>query len=117
MTLVGALTGTIIPQVEATINFFDGAVFKPAAELIEIAFSGGVILLGQSHPWHTFTLGRAKRQTDPPAVRALSTCSPGSGASLSARLGAVFGVYAAALTALIERISSLVSFLMSSASD
>ena len=115
VTLVGALTGTIIPQVEATMNFFDGAIFKPAAEMIEIAFSGSVILLGTVTSLAYFHFG-ARQKADGSTRRSgiVNLLAWIGRIFIGSTLGAVFaGVYAAALTALIERISSIVNFLMS----
>lgn len=115
VTLVGALTGTIIPQVEATMNFFDGAIFKPAAEMIEIAFSGSVILLGTVTSLAYFHFG-ARQKVDGSTRRSgiVNLLAWIGRIFIGSTLGAVFaGVYAAALTALIERISSIVNFLMS----
>ena len=115
VTLVGALTGTIIPQVEATANFFDGAIFKPAAEMIEIAFSGGIILLGTVTSLAYFHFG-ARQQADGTTRRSgiVNLLAWIGSIFIGSTLGAVFaGVYAAALTALIERISSIVNFFMS----
>ena len=115
VTLVGALTGTIIPQVEATMNFFDGAIFKPAAEMIEIAFSGSVILLGTVTSLAYFHFG-ARQKVDGSTRRSgiVNLLAWIGRIFIGSTLVAVFaGVYAAALTALIERISSIVNFLMS----
>lgn len=115
VTLVGALTGTIIPQVEATMNFFDGAIFKPAAEMIEIAFSGSVILLGTVTSLAYFHFG-ARQKADGSTRRSgiVNLLAWIGRIFIGSTLGAVFaGVYAAALTALIERISSIVNFLVS----
>lgn len=115
VTLVGALTGTIIPQVEATMNFFDGAIFKPAAEMIEIAFSGSVILLGTVTSLAYFHFG-ARQKVDGSTRRSgiVNLLAWIGRIFIGSTLGAVFaGVYAAALTALIERISSIVNFLVS----
>ncbi|MBK6645876.1 MAG: hypothetical protein IPG44_08985 [Anaerolineales bacterium] len=115
VTIVGALTGTIIPQIEATVNFFDGAISKPADQMLEIALSGGVILLGTVTSLAYFHFG-ARQKPDGSAKRAgvINLLAWVGRVFIGSALGAVFaGVYAAALTALIERIASIVGFLMS----
>lgn len=115
VTIVGALTGTILPQIEATVNFFDGAISKPADQMLEIALSGGVILLGTVTSLAYFHFG-ARQKPDGSAKRAgvINLLAWVGRVFIGSALGAVFaGVYAAALTALIERIASIVGFLMS----
>lgn len=112
VTLVGALTGTIIPQVEATMNFFDGAIAKPAAEMIETAVSGGVILAGTITSLAYFHFG-ARQKADGSTQRSgIANLLAWVGrVFIGSALGAIFaGVYAAALTALIERIFSFFIF-------
>lgn len=47
VTIAGALTGTIIPQVNATINFFDlQAASARNINLLEVAANGLVLLIG-----------------------------------------------------------------------
>ena len=113
VTLVGALSGTINPQVMATINFFQGAIHKPTNELIEISFSGGVILLGLVTSLAYFHFG-ARQKPDGSTKRfVLVDIFAWIGRIfIGITLGVIFaGVYAAALTAFIERVSSLVIFI------
>ncbi|MCB0118014.1 MAG: hypothetical protein KDD72_03215 [Anaerolineales bacterium] len=113
VTLVGALSGTINPQVMATINFFQGAIHKPTNELMEISFSGGVILLGLVTSLAYFHFG-ARQKPDGSTKRfVLVDIFAWIGRIfIGITLGVIFaGVYAAALTAFIERVSSLVIFI------
>lgn len=115
VTIVGALTGTIIPQFNATIGFFEGAVNKPTAELIETGFSGGIVLLGLVTSLAYFQFG-ARKKADGSTQRSgiVEIFAWAGRIFIGSTLGVIFaGVYAAALTALIERISSLVNFFMS----
>jgi len=113
VTLAGALTGTLIPQVNATINIFQGALSKPAGEMIETSFSGGVILLGLVTSLAYFHFGASQKPDGSTKRFALIDILAMLGRIfIGITLGAIFaGVYAAALTAFIERISSLVIFI------
>lgn len=112
VTLVGALTGTIIPQVEATVNFFDGAIAKPLPVMIETAISGGVILLGTITSLAYFHFGARQKADGSTRRSGITNVLAWLGRIfIGSALGAIFaGVYAAALTALIERISSFFIF-------
>ncbi len=115
VTIVGALTGTIIPQFNATIGFFEGAITKPAAEMIETSFSGGVVLLGLVTSLAYFQFGARKKADGSTQRYGIVEILAWMGRIfIGSTLGVIFaGVYASALTALIERISSLINFLMS----
>lgn len=115
VTLVGALTGTLIPQFNATIDIFGGAVGKGGFELVELLFSGGVVLLGVISTLAYFHFG-----AHPKADGSMRRFAPVEILAWVGRifigitLGVVFaGVYATALTTLIERISSLINFIAS----
>ncbi len=114
VTIAGALTGTLIPQVMGTINAFD--MVNAAARSIksfEVVFSGAFILAGTIFTLIYFHFG-ARPQADGSMQRlGLIEISSWVGRIfIGITLGAVFaGVYAAALTALIERISSLINFI------
>lgn len=114
-TLAGALTGTLIPQTAATVNFFEGAAGKPFAEMVETGFSGGVILLGVVASLAYFHFGARPKADGSTRRPGLINILAGVGrVFIGIALGAIFaGVYAAALTALIERAASLVNFIFS----
>jgi len=114
VTLAGALIGTIIPQVNATINFFDmRAAAARNISAFEVLGNGAILLAGVVTSLAYFHFG-ARQKPDGSTKR----FAPVDMAAWLGRifigitLGAIFaGVYAAALTALIERVSSLVIFI------
>ena len=114
VTIAGALTGTLIPQVLGTINAFDVvAATARNIQSYEVFFSGAFILLGTIFTLINFHFG-ARPKADGTMKRfGLIEISAWVGRIfIGITLGAVFaGVYAAALTALIERISSLINFI------
>ncbi|MGE5462014.1 MAG: hypothetical protein ACM3PS_01575 [Syntrophothermus sp.] len=107
----GALIGTLIPQATAAMSEFDlGSVTGPDAlvRLFEAAimFLGTVLTLAAFH----YTVGRA---ADGMAEQSsfLNVLSKAGRVFVSITLGVLFaGVYIAALTAMIERLSSLILF-------
>lgn len=111
--LAGALIGTLIPQVEATINFFDvNAALARNINLVEMFGNGAIILAGAATTLVYFHFGARKRE-DGSAHRfwLIEIIAWIGRIFIGVTLGAIFaGVYAAALTALIERLSSLVRF-------
>jgi hypothetical protein len=114
VTIAGALTGTLIPQVSGTINAFDMAAASARnIPFLEVLFSGGFILAGTIFTLIYFHFG-ARPKTDGTMQRfGLIEMSAWVGRIfIGITLGAMFaGVYAAALTALIERIASLINFV------
>ncbi|NWF63902.1 MAG: hypothetical protein HXY38_06305 [Chloroflexi bacterium] len=114
VTIAGALSGTLIPQVNATINFFD---MRSAAARNISAFealgNGAILLLGLVTSLAYFHFG-ARQRPDGSAKRfgLIEWIAWLGRIFIGITLGVIFaGVYAAALTALIERISSLVNFI------
>jgi hypothetical protein len=109
VTVVGALRGTLIPQFAGTINAFD-----PNLRLFSVLFDGSAILLGTVFTLIYFHFGA---QTKPDgSVRRFGFIEVLAWLGrffVGVTLGTVFaGVYAAALTALIERISSIINLLI-----
>lgn len=106
VTIAGALRGTLIPQVEGTIN-----AFSPALGLINIMTNGLAVLLGTALTLIYFHFGAHTRADG--SVRRLGVIEILAWLGrffIGVTLGVVFaGVYAAALTALIERISSMIN--------
>jgi hypothetical protein len=114
-TLAGALTGTIIPQILGTINAFDmsSASQKGISYFVEAITNGVIILAGTVLTLSYFHFG-ARPQTDGSMRRLglIEALAWGGRIFIGIALGAVFaGVYATALTSLIERISSLINFI------
>lgn len=107
----GALIGTLIPQATAAMSEFDlGSVTGPDAlvRLFEAAimFLGTVLTLAAFH----YTVGRAADGTAEQSSF-LNVLSKAGRVFVSITLGVLFaGVYIAALTAMIERLSSLILF-------
>jgi hypothetical protein len=107
----GALIGTLVPQAQAAMNAFDLASTSGSTALLRlfeatIMFFGTVLTLAAFH----FTTGRAP---DGSAKRSgfLDGLGKAGRVFISITLGVLFaGVYMAALTAMIERLSSLIHF-------
>lgn len=115
VTIAGAVAGTLIPQITGTINTFDKFDIRLGltAQNLEILFSGSTILAGVIFSLAYFQFG-AKPKADGSMRRnfLVEFMALIGRIFIGITLGAVFaGVYAAALTALIERISSLVNFI------
>lgn len=106
--LVGAVSGTLLPQSEAAINAVD---FSSLPTLLQSIF----MLAGTVFTLAYFQFG-AKRAADGSVRRnALAEAAAWGGRIFIAlTLGVLFaGVYTAALTALIERLNSLITFVKS----
>jgi hypothetical protein len=107
----GALMGTLVPQAQAAMNEFDMGSVTGSAILVRlvqatIMFFGTILTLAAFH----FTTGRA-----PDGSAKKSGFLDGLGKAgrvfISITLGVLFaGVYMASLTAMIERLSSLIHF-------
>lgn len=109
----GALIGTLIPQVEAAINFFDrSAAAARNIDFLEVAGNGLIILAGTVTSLIYFHFGaRPKADGSMRRFGPIEILAWVGRIFIGITLGAIFaGVYAAALTALIERISSLINF-------
>ena len=109
----GGLIGTLLPQAQAAIDAFDlspaGGSSNPFIKFFEgtVMLLGTVLTLASFH----FSVGRApdgtpKRNSIFEGVRWLGRIF------VSITLGVLFaGVYVAALTAMIERLSSIINFI------
>jgi hypothetical protein len=114
VTLAGALMGTLIPQVLGTINVFDTTSASGNIGLfVEIITNGVIILTGTVLTLVYFHFGaRPKADGSMRRLGLIEVLAWGGRVFIGIALGAVFaGVYSAALTALIERISSLINFI------
>ncbi len=113
--IYGALMGTIFPQVQASTNSFDTSGIAETGLKVEAIGRGFFILLGTISTLAYFQFG----------IRASSATSGKRGMVMQAVafLGLVFfaitfgvlfaGVYSAAITALIDRVQSMVTFVAS----
>lgn len=111
--IAGALSGTLIPQVSATINAFD--LNSPSARnigVVEVIFNGAFILPGAVFTLIYFHFGARPKADGSMRRLGLIEISAWVGRIfIGITLGTIFaGVYAASLTALIERISALINF-------
>ena len=109
----GALVGTLLPQAQAAMNAFDlsstGGNPNPIAKL----FEGTVMLLGTvlTLASFQFTVGRAPDGT-PKRNLIFEGIARVGRLFIAITLGVLFaGVYVAALTAMIERLSSMINFI------
>jgi hypothetical protein len=106
----GALVGTLLPQAGAAINAFDlsagGA--NPFLRLIE----GGVMLLGTVLTLASFHFSASHAPDGTPKrLPILEAIGSFGRIFIAITLGVLFaGVYLAALTAMIERLSSMINF-------
>ncbi len=102
----GAVTGTLFPQITATINMFDARSASSAAQFLNMILNGALILAGVTTTLVYFHFGA--RTTKDGSVRRFGLIELiafiGS-IFLAITLGVLFaGVYSAALTALIDRL-------------
>ena len=115
----GAVTGTLIPQITASINTFDAATLAAAvvrnkSSLLLESIEAILMMIGtvSTLVYFQFT---AKRGDDGsykrnPVTRILSLIG---GVFIAITFGVLFaGVYSAALTALIERLKFLIDFVV-----
>ena len=114
VTIVGAVVGTLIPQAAASINTFDlNAAAAMNIGRVEALGNGAVILLGTIFSLAYFHFG-AKPKADGSMHRMglIEFLAWPGRIFIGITLGAIFaGVYASALTALIERIASIINLI------
>ncbi|MBI5822466.1 MAG: hypothetical protein HZB18_00405 [Chloroflexi bacterium] len=111
--VAGAVMGTLIPQVGATINFFDlNAAVAVGISKGEAFGNGLVVLFGAIFSLVYFHFGASPKADGSMRRFGLIEIAAWVGRIfIGITLGAIFaGVYAAALTALIERIASIINF-------
>jgi len=114
VVIAGALTGTLVPQFAGTINSFDlAAAGAQNVSAVEALFNGAFILAGTIFTLTYFHYGA--RALEDGSIKRSSLIEIPSFIGrifIAITLGVIFaGVYAAALTALIERVSSLFNFV------
>ena len=115
VTIAGAVAGTLIPQVMGSINAFNTASVagKDFSYYIELVTNASIILAGTVFTLIYFHFGARAKADGSTRRNGLIEISAWVGRIfIGIILGTVFaGVYAAALTVLIERIMSLIDFL------
>lgn len=106
VAIVGAVTGTLIPQVLASITLFETG--SPNA--LERIFEGGIILVGTVSTLAFFHFGvGAKSTRRNPLIGLLALVGQ---VFIGVAFGVLFaGAYAATVTALIERVQSIINFV------
>ncbi len=111
----GGLTGTLFPQIGATINAFDVNLIPSDGPLGFVGWilNGGIILMGTVTSLAYFHFGaNAKPDGSVKRFILIEILAWVGQIFIAIALGVIFaGVYAAALTAFIERISSLLKFI------
>jgi len=109
----GAVLGTLIPQVQAAINALDVRSASSGVQAIATLFEGVVMLAGTVFTlgYFQFTAGRAPDGTPKRNVLFEGVAWVGR-IFIAITFGVLFaGVYMAALTAMIERLSSIINFI------
>ena len=108
----GAVVGTLFPQIEASINLFDLSETgsSPPERLVE----GSVILLGTLTTLVYFHFGAKPGPRGPQRSRLVNLLAWIGQIFVAITFGVIFaGVYAAAMTAFIERLNFLWDFIRS----
>lgn len=114
VAVTGALSGTLIPQMQAAILAFDmDAAAARGAGFVEAAANGAIILAGTALTLAYFHFGaRQKPDGSMKRLGLIESLASGGQIFIGIALGALFaGVYTAALTALVERLASLIRFI------
>jgi hypothetical protein len=101
----GAVTGTLLPQIGATINIFDSHSATSAAQLAGMIFNGAWILAGVTTTLVYFHFGaHTTREGSVRRFGLIELIAFVGSIFLAITLGVLFaGVYSAALAALIDR--------------
>jgi hypothetical protein len=110
----GAVLGTLFPQVSASANLFGVQELPGGAGFLSRLIEALIILVGTLTALIYFQFTARPQPNKPPQRMAIVESLAWVGQFFIAlTLGALFaGVYAAALSALVERMSFLVNFLM-----
>ena len=108
----GAVIGTLLPQMLATINFFDLRAAATSNILVEVIVNGSLILAGAVTSLVYFHFGAHPLQDGSiRRMRLVELLAWFGRIFIAITLGVIFaGVYSAALTAFIERINFLITF-------
>lgn len=107
----GAVFGTIFPQTLASINLFDTSA---GGSLLERLFEGSIFLIGTVSALVYFQFSARATPAGPQRSRLVTGVAWVGKLFIAVTFGVLFaGAYAAAMTALIERMFSLWTFLTS----
>ncbi|OGN73672.1 MAG: hypothetical protein A2X25_15040 [Chloroflexi bacterium GWB2_49_20] len=107
----GAVFGTIFPQTLASINLFDTGA---GGSLVERLFEGSIFLIGTVSTLVYFQFSARATPAGPQRSRLVNGVALVGKLFIAVTFGVLFaGAYAAAMTALIERMFSLWAFLTS----
>jgi hypothetical protein len=109
----GALLGTLLPQVQASIDAFDFRAARSGANAIRTLFEGTVMFFGTVLTLASFHFSATRSADGTPQRNSILEWIAWLGRSFIAiTLGVLFaGVYMAALTAMIERLSFVINFI------
>jgi hypothetical protein len=107
----GAVLGTLFPQTQASINLFD---LKAGGSVSERIFEASIILVGTLTTLVYFHFSAKATPSGPQGSHLVDILGGIGQVFIAITFGALFaGVYAAAMTALVERLSFLWSFIAS----
>ena len=109
----GALLGKVVPQVQASIDAFDWRAAGGGANAIRMLFEGTVMFFGTVLTLASFHFSATRSADGTPQRNSILEWIAWLGRIFIAiTLGVLFaGVYMAALTAMIERLSSVINFV------
>lgn len=109
----GALLGTLIPQIQASIDAFDFRAAGGGANAVFTLFEGTVMFFGTVLTLASFHFSASRLADGTPQRNSILEGVAWVGRIFIAiTLGVLFaGVYMAALTAMIERLSSVINFI------
>ncbi len=109
----GAVVGTLLPQVSASMNLLNlGAIQQSGQPVALELLNGLIILVGSLATLAYFQFGVRARAGQPQRPGWLQAVAAVGQGFIAVALGAVFaGIYAAALTALVERWSAILNLI------
>jgi hypothetical protein len=108
----GAVMGTILPQTQASINLFN--LSSAGTNWLEWLFFGTIVLIGTITTLIYFHFGAKSTTSGPQRSKLVIVLSKIGEVFIAITLGTLFaGVFAATMTALIERMNFIWSFLAS----
>ncbi len=111
----GSVLGTLIPQTQASINLFDMRVLADSPFFIEKVIESVLIVVGTvaSLAYFQFGVSSKERETGQRGLVMRGIAFVGQ-VFIAITLGVLFaGIFSAALAALVDRIQSILAFIMS----